>query len=280
MSVMIRIQVAALATIATGSVAPAATVFPMNLAGFNAAAGNPPIAIDLESIATGTDLAGMVVAGVTFSSPVGNTLEVVTASATFTTDGYTGAPNPASNVLPATSGRNILSPGGEAMPPGPNLAQADGLALMFALPVTAFGFDHLSQSADGFSFTSVTVIGVNGPVFSGGIPISNLGGGGAPAGADFWGIVSIDNPIVSITISEGDSDSQFPDCNIGYDTFRFFPIADCIGDADVNGDGIVNGADLGLLLAAWETDECETDLNGDGTTNGADLGLLLAEWTR
>ncbi len=45
---------------------------------------------------------------------------------------------------------------------------------------------------------------------------------------------------------------------------------------DMNGDGTVNGADLGLLLAAWGTDG--GDFNGDGTTNGADLGLLLAAW--
>lgn len=48
--------------------------------------------------------------------------------------------------------------------------------------------------------------------------------------------------------------------------------------ADLNGDDMVNGADLGLLLAGWG-EPGPTDLNGDGTTNGADLGLLLAAWT-
>ena len=48
--------------------------------------------------------------------------------------------------------------------------------------------------------------------------------------------------------------------------------------ADLNGDDMVNGADLGLLLAGWG-EPGPTDLNGDGTTNGADLGLLLATWT-
>ena len=46
--------------------------------------------------------------------------------------------------------------------------------------------------------------------------------------------------------------------------------------ADFNGDGLVNGADLGLLAAAWET--AAGDLDGDGTTSGADVGLLLAAW--
>jgi hypothetical protein len=45
---------------------------------------------------------------------------------------------------------------------------------------------------------------------------------------------------------------------------------------DLNDDGGVDGADLGLLLAAWGASG--GDLNDDGTTDGADLGLLLAKW--
>ena len=47
--------------------------------------------------------------------------------------------------------------------------------------------------------------------------------------------------------------------------------------ADLNGDGIVNSADIGLLLSDWAFDG-PGDLNDDGTINAADLGLLLAEW--
>ncbi|MFG0275500.1 MAG: hypothetical protein ACF8QF_10625 [Phycisphaerales bacterium] len=47
--------------------------------------------------------------------------------------------------------------------------------------------------------------------------------------------------------------------------------------ADLNGDGVVDGADLGLLLGAWGAPG-PTDLNGDGATDGADLGLLLGDW--
>jgi hypothetical protein len=46
--------------------------------------------------------------------------------------------------------------------------------------------------------------------------------------------------------------------------------------SDLNGDGEVDGADLGILLSAWGTPAA--DLNGDGTTDGADLGILLSEW--
>lgn len=48
---------------------------------------------------------------------------------------------------------------------------------------------------------------------------------------------------------------------------------------DFNGDGTVNGADFGLLLAAWgECVGCPEDLNSDGEVNGADVGLQLAFW--
>ena len=55
---------------------------------------------------------------------------------------------------------------------------------------------------------------------------------------------------------------------------------------DVNGDGMINGVDSGLLLqylAEWEVeiDQTAADVNGDGMINGIDSGLLLqylAEW--
>ena len=47
---------------------------------------------------------------------------------------------------------------------------------------------------------------------------------------------------------------------------------------DLNLDGRVNGADLGLMLSGWGQPG-NTDLNLDGTTNGADLGLQLSNWT-
>jgi hypothetical protein len=46
----------------------------------------------------------------------------------------------------------------------------------------------------------------------------------------------------------------------------------------LDGNGVVNGADLGILLGAWNQPG-PTDLSGDGTTNGADLGILLGNWT-
>ena len=52
--------------------------------------------------------------------------------------------------------------------------------------------------------------------------------------------------------------------------------------ADLNEDGVVNGADQGLLFAAWgphpPTYLHPADFNQDMVVNGEDLGILMAEW--
>ncbi|HMN96719.1 MAG TPA: lamin tail domain-containing protein [Phycisphaerales bacterium] len=48
--------------------------------------------------------------------------------------------------------------------------------------------------------------------------------------------------------------------------------------ADLNGDGIVDGADLGILLGNWGGAGLG-DLDGNGIIDGADLGLLLGSWS-
>jgi len=54
-------------------------------------------------------------------------------------------------------------------------------------------------------------------------------------------------------------------------------LLDC--PTDFNQSGSTDGADLGILLAAWgATGQPGVDLNHDGIINGADLGALLANW--
>jgi len=66
----------------------------------------------------------------------------------------------------------------------------------------------------------------------------------------------------------------------GVDEIRIFAAgcadAPCVGDLD--GDGQVDGADVGLMLADWGSNDPAADQNGDGAVNGADLGLLLGAW--
>lgn len=46
--------------------------------------------------------------------------------------------------------------------------------------------------------------------------------------------------------------------------------------SDFNGDGTVNGSDLGQLLSSWGSSEF--DITGDSVVNGEDLGSLLSAW--
>ena len=47
---------------------------------------------------------------------------------------------------------------------------------------------------------------------------------------------------------------------------------------DLNGDGVVDGTDLGELLAQWGLPG-SADFNDDGVVDGIDLGMLLGAWT-
>jgi len=50
---------------------------------------------------------------------------------------------------------------------------------------------------------------------------------------------------------------------------------------DLNGDGVVNGTDLGLMMSnfrAYVGSNSAPDLNYDGSINGADLAILLGSW--
>jgi len=73
--------------------------------------------------------------------------------------------------------------------------------------------------------------------------------------------------------------------SIGFpDTHWFVQLSGNIGCqdgiiGDLNLDGVVNGADLTILLSAWGTSDPVADLNGDGTVNGADLTIQLSNWT-
>jgi len=71
-----------------------------------------------------------------------------------------------------------------------------------------------------------------------------------------------------------------PETEPGFFGNRYVATIECAPSfeaADLNQDGIVDGADLGILLAAWGTSG-PGDLDGSGTVDGADLGVLLAEW--
>jgi hypothetical protein len=203
--------------------AAAVVVFNGDLAGFDLAAGSPPIALDFDTIAPGTDISGTTIGNIQFVQ-TGAPLIVVKASDTVTPAAEFGLGDGSPYTLPATSGANVLSPGGTELGAGPDTnVENDSMTLVFTNPVSAFGMDHLSQSADAISFTSVQVFDINNVVLYGFsiIPISSLPG--VAGGADFWGIVSDSADIKRIVFAENDNNSNNPDSNIGYDSFRTVP---------------------------------------------------------
>ncbi|MEE2681422.1 MAG: GC-type dockerin domain-anchored protein, partial [Planctomycetota bacterium] len=54
------------------------------------------------------------------------------------------------------------------------------------------------------------------------------------------------------------------------------PDAGC--PSDLNGDAIVDGVDLGMVLGAWGSHPGSADITGDGTVDAHDLAYLLAAW--
>jgi hypothetical protein len=188
------------------------------LGAFNTAAGNPPISIDFDSIAPGTDVSGNTISGVTLSSTSGNALLVVDASTTVSFCCGT------QYRLFSTSGANVLSPGGTFLAGGPDIRQRDGLQIDFSTPVSAFGIDLLFQSLDGFSLAGATVYGPDRTtvLFSNtflSIPSQN---GGGPYFLGFTSDSAATN-IGRIVFNDDDDNSVNPDSNLGYDTLRFVP---------------------------------------------------------
>ncbi|MFO0836998.1 MAG: hypothetical protein U1D55_00605 [Phycisphaerae bacterium] len=59
----------------------------------------------------------------------------------------------------------------------------------------------------------------------------------------------------------------------------FLLTPECIFHGDLNNDGFINEADLGIVLASWDCaapSACLGDVDGDGDTDSSDLGILLA----
>ena len=117
-----------------------------------------------------------------------------------------------------------------------------------------------------------------------------------------WLVVDLDGPVDPVDLTDGaeyvgliDEWSLGPGvplvANFFIDVFGTSAIPDNDDDgdgipnecdiacpADFNGDGLVNGVDLGGLISAWGTVAPDFDLDGDGVVSGGDLGQLFAAW--
>jgi len=74
------------------------------------------------------------------------------------------------------------------------------------------------------------------------------------------------------------ADGLFGASTTTFTNLQFTPNAPATCPADLDGNGRIDGADLGILLSAWGSTGHPADLDGDGSVNGADLAALLAEW--
>jgi len=82
----------------------------------------------------------------------------------------------------------------------------------------------------------------------------------------------------NLPLAAGNVDEGFYDI-VAMDDFIYGEPISLHCPSDLNGDGTVNSADLGLLLAAWGPQTSHpADFNGDGSVWSDDLGLLIADW--
>jgi len=158
---------------------------------------------------------------------------------------------------------NVGGVSGDPAEPGSGDGVRTGLEVK--IPLALIDWDGTSPikvcafvNGGGHDYMSNQVLG-SLPVGSG-----NLGGDGfgGYVGGD-RGALRIDFATIEgdqfVTIGGGDEPNNCP--------------------ADLNGDGAVDGIDLGALLGAWgECAGCDADLNADGTVDGIDLGGLLGGW--
>lgn len=77
-------------------------------------------------------------------------------------------------------------------------------------------------------------------------------------------------------------DGSEPPPEPSYFGLRYLLSFDCTLDdlpGDLNGDGVVDGADIVIVLGWWGSANPIADIDGNGVVDGADLLIVLAYWT-
>lgn len=190
--------------------------------------------------------------------------------------------------------RAVIGPGGNTDSVDADDGVIDGSGTLGHSIFTGAGFTGITFTFDplvlGGLPTHVGIVWTDGAgttLFQafgpGGEPIGSIGPvaiatGGTSGQTDedrFFGVIN-DAGVHSIKVSNTSGGIELD--HLQYGTPGACPPA----SADINGDGSVDGADLGLLLGAWGACPaggcCDADVSDDGSVDGADLGLVLAAW--
>jgi len=160
-------------------------------------------------------------------------------------------------------------------------------------PVVYDALEFTVSVSGGYEIESVVPVGNNfAYLYRGGFdpqdPLTNLldyglGNGfapnGSPQGTSRISAMLFEGETYHLVVSQwAASTPGQPYVNTIVGPGEFIVVGAIVGDLD--GNGIVDGADLGILLAAWgPCPGCDADLNGDGVVDGADIGILLQAWT-
>ncbi len=156
------------------------------------------------------------------------------------------APTTQTNFCCPLASRTLTSSGGE------------NIDLVFDVPTHAVGFTCYANGGEPIVFT-LSFASAAPMQFTSPQPGNSVG---------FIGFVSSE-PFTKLNWT-----SDFGDqINTGIDDVRLGTGA-C--PSDLNGDGVVDAADLAVLLGAWGTGGA--DLDGSGTVDAADLAVLLGAW--
>lgn len=237
--------------------------------------GDSPYACADDTCGTAASISTLAIAGQTFYIRVGSS------------DGSTG------------SGTLTIECGGFPGPPNDECADAitvgEGTTSVSTVGATSSGIDSaLGCSTSGGPVVDADIWYLHEATCTGTLDFSFCGAsfdsrmdvyaadGGCPSSGDapygcsddacgddpeVTGLLAVEGQQFLVRIGSRDGSTGTGDLVIGCTPFED-PCPE-----DLNNDGVVDGADLGLLLGSWGTSG--GDVSGDGLTNGADLGLLL-----
>lgn len=185
----------------------------------------------------------------------------------------TEEPNPFVVPFNFESAPHVLSANFKNSSPYFTEAFGDNFDFIFDPPVHFAGLfiGNIFPGGTEVRFLAVDGTVIAGEVFSATHPNVIQGPRGPADNRIFYGVGS-PTPIERIRTIEPGNDVD----GIVFDGVR--SATPKLGDLDV--DGSINGADLGILLAAWGScpEPCGADVDGDGDVDGADLGALLTLW--